>query len=223
MVALLQAEELTFSPHEAMTCRVSFALEAGAALRIEGSSGSGKTTLLRVLARLQGAAGGALRLAGESMVEVPPARWRRQVALLPQRPAMLPGSVADNLALAGAPRRFRRALDVKRAEGLLDRLGLDPQRLWTLDAQRLSGGEAARVALCRALLADPPLLLLDEPTASLDAQSARLLIALCERQLDEGRGLLLVAHESAAWHEALGERLTTLALDEGRHGEGGVA
>jgi ABC-type iron transport system FetAB ATPase subunit len=212
MAACLEARSLTFSPHAALTRQVSFSVEAGQALRVDGPSGAGKTTLLRVLARLSAADAGELLLGGEPAEGLPVARWRREVALLAQRPVMLPGGVADNLGLAGAPRRFRAPLEIERAKQVLSELELDVGRLWSMDAQRLSGGEAARVALCRALLADPRVLLLDEPTASLDAESAAALIALCGRQLEQGRALLLVAHDSAAWHQALGERLQVLEL-----------
>lgn len=187
-------------------------LTAGELLPVLGPSGAGKTTLLRVLARLRARDGGQLELEGVAAERIEVARWRRRVAFLPQRPVMLPGTVRDNLLAVGEARAFRHALDEPRAAALLETLGLDVSRALAQDARTLSGGEAARVALVRALLTDPAILLLDEPTASLDSDAATFVVDLVARELDAGRAALLVAHDPALWQRQLGDRFRTPEL-----------
>ena len=89
----------------------------------------------------------------------------------------------------------------QRARGRMERLGLDPQRIWEQDARTLSGGEAARVALCRALALEPRVLLCDEPTASLDLEHGQALARMLQAWLGSGGALVLVAHDPAPWRE----------------------
>ncbi len=214
MSSLFEVSDLSFSPHREVVVRASFSLSGGEVLHVAGPSGVGKTTLLRVLARLRPmeAGAGAISLAGENATQVAPALWRRRVAFLAQRPVMLSGSVRENLARVGTPRRFRGSLDEERARVLLDRLGLDRQRIFDQDARLLSGGEAARVALCRALLTDPQVLLLDEVTASLDAEHAEALVAVVGDLLAVGVAAVVVAHDPAIWRKGLGSHLRELTL-----------
>ena len=209
---LLQARGLRFAPHPAHTHELDFTVAAGELLPVLGPSGAGKTTLLRVLARLRARDGGELKLDGVPAERVEVARWRRQVAFLPQRPVMLPGTVHDNLAAVGQARAFRQAIDESRAAALLESLALDAPRALAQDARTLSGGEAARVALVRALLTDPAVLLLDEPTASLDRDAATLVVAMVAQQLEAGRAALLVAHDPALWRRQLGDLFRTPEL-----------
>lgn len=209
---LLRARGLRFSPHPAHSHELDFALAAGQLLPVLGPSGAGKTTLLRVLARLRAREGGELELEGVAAERIEVVRWRRRVAFLPQRPVMLPGTVRDNLLAVGEARAFRHALDESRTTALLEALGLDAHRALAQDARTLSGGEAARVALVRALLTDPAVLLLDEPTASLDSDAATSVVDLVARELDAGRAALLVAHDPGLWRSQLGGRFRTPEL-----------
>jgi putative ABC transport system ATP-binding protein len=127
-----------------------------------GPSGSGKSTLLRLLNRLADPDAGVVRFHGTDVRELDPLDLRRRVGLVPQLPAPVPGSVADNVCFG--PRLEGREVD---PEGPVRLAGLDPSFL-DRDAARLSVGEQQRVMLARALALEPEVLLLDEPTASLD-------------------------------------------------------
>ena len=171
---------------------------AGALVDVVGPSGAGKSTLLLALARLLPGASGDLSLDGEAAEAIDPRVWRLRVAYLPQRNALLPGTVAENLTLpwrlkvrAGSQppeqNALREALDrVHLADVALDR-----------DVERLSEGQAARIALLRTLLTGPRVLLLDEPDAALDAQSAAEVGKLTREFADGGGAVLRVRHHVA--------------------------
>ncbi len=198
---------------------VSFELRRGEALQVEGPSGCGKSTLLRVLCRLEAARGGTLALEGQTADELPPRRWRRRLAYLAQQPVMLPGSVADNLSAPFAVDDHRRSsrYDADRAAELLEAVGLDPRPLLERDARVLSGGEAARVALCRALLLEPRALLCDELTAALDDSRATAVVDRVGRYLADGGALVVVAHDHARWARVAGAApLRQLRLEDRR-------
>lgn len=176
---------------------VSATLSAGGVLTVGGPSGAGKSTLLRVLARLRDCSGGEARLGGISWKEFPAVLWRRLVHYLAQKPAIFDGTVLDNLKkpfeLATVKKDL--AFDQAAAKTGLERLLL-PAGLLHQDARTLSGGEAARVALLRALLLNPAVLLLDEPTAALDEKARSAVLGVVGQWLAEepNRGVVLVSH-----------------------------
>ena len=137
------------------------AIPAGATC-VAGPSGSGKSTLLRLLDRLSDAESGTVRYRGEDVRERDPLELRREVVLVPQLPALLEGTVADNIRFAAD--LAGRQPDVK---GLLDLAGLKPS-FASRAGSKLSVGEQQRAMLARALAVDPRVLLLDEPTSALD-------------------------------------------------------
>lgn len=206
---MLEAREVQTTLAKERSIHASFCLPAGQALQVSGPSGCGKTTLLRMLARLDARQGGELLLKGTPAAQVQPTRWRRQVLYLAQQPVMFEGTVAQNLlagfdtTLADAPGSEHQA----EATRLLEALLLEPEELLEQEARTLSVGEAARVALCRALLIQPAVLLADEPTASLDPDAASTLVALLQQRLQQGMALVLVAHDEAPWAELRRKRL----------------
>lgn len=147
-------------------------LEPGAVMGVVGPSGSGKTTLLRTLAGLVPLTAGELSLEGKAIEHWEPSHWRRRIGLLPQRPFLFVGTVADNLDLPGMLRSAHliRAELAPRAE-MMETLGL-PADVLQWPVAELSEGQAARIGLARAVAAGPSVLLLDEPTAALDEESA---------------------------------------------------
>ena len=160
------------------------------ATAILGPSGSGKSTLLRLLNRLADPDKGTVRYRGEDVRSYDVLELRRRACLVPQLPAPLPGTVADNVGYG--PRLRGREVDPKRP---LELAGLGPALL-DRDASRLSVGEQQRVMLARALALEPEVLLLDEPTAALDevAREAveRTLSGLRERA---GLSMIVVTHD----------------------------
>ncbi len=144
---------------------VSVRLPVGAS-SVVGPSGSGKSTLLRLLNRLADPDSGRVVYEGTDVRDRDPLELRREVSLVPQLPALIEGSVHDNVAYG--PRLAGHSFDARRC---LELAGLDPA-FEDRDSSRLSVGEQQRVMLARALALQPRVLLLDEPTSALD-QSAR--------------------------------------------------
>ena len=170
----------------------SAAVPAGRLTVMVGPSGAGKTTLLRLLNRLDDPDGGAVYLAGRDVRSYDVLDLRRRVQVVGQVPVTFPGTVADNLLLA-AP-----AADGVRADaaGCLARVGLDPA-LAGREADRLSVGEAQRLALARSLALLPEVLALDEPTSALDTASKAGIVSLIRGLADSGLTIVMVTHDPA--------------------------
>jgi putative ABC transport system ATP-binding protein len=183
---------------------VSFSVAAGGAFTVLGPSGSGKSTLLRCLNRLLEPSAGRVLLDGRDARELPVQELRRRVGMVFQTAALFDGSVLDNV-LYGPRLRGDRAEHAAgdadaactQAEGLLRRVGL-PAAFCDKPVTELSGGEAQRVSLARALANEPEVLLLDEPTAALDP-TARQVIEdlLVELAADTDLTFLFVTHNLA--------------------------
>jgi putative ABC transport system ATP-binding protein len=157
---------------------------------IVGPSGSGKSTLLRLLNRLDDPLSGEICWRGQPLDELRPDALRRQVAMVFQRPPLFAGSVLDNFRVAVAD------IDEDRALHLLDHVGL-PAELLHRDAADLSGGEAQRMCVARALMTRPMVVLADEPTAALDGEARNTIEELAQQLADEGTPLVWVSHDTA--------------------------
>ncbi len=149
---------------------------------------AGKTTLLRLLNRLEEPDSGRICLHGQPLPDLDVLALRRRIALVAQAPVLLTGHVLDELR-AGQP-----GLDRDQAAGLLDQVSL-PTAMLTRSTAGLSGGEAQRLCLARALAARPQVLLLDEPTSALDAGSARAVEQVAESFVADGGSVVLVSHD----------------------------
>ncbi len=182
--------------------QVDLELPEGGCTVLVGPSGSGKTTLLRLCNRLEVATAGVLRFRGEDVAHLDPLRLRRRVGMVFQRPVPFGGSVLDNLRVA------RPAVTVEAGVEALGRVGL-PAPFLEREQATLSGGEGQRACLARTLLADPEVLLLDEPTASLDADAAAGLERLALDLAGRGTSLLWVTHDRAQ-ADRLADRLVVV-------------
>jgi putative ABC transport system ATP-binding protein len=171
--------------------RMSARIPEGASA-IAGPSGCGKSTVLRLLDRLADPASGTVRYRGRDLRELDPLALRKEVCLVPQLPALLPGTVADNLRFAG------RLVGVEPDCARLLRLaGLDGSYAGR-ESERLSVGEQQRVMLARALALEPSVLLLDEPTSALDEEARGAVEAtLLGLRSELDASLVLVTHDAA--------------------------
>jgi putative ABC transport system ATP-binding protein len=192
--ALLAARGITVLRDGArIVDRASITFEAASVSTIQGGSGSGKSTLLRAIATLIPISEGTVLFEGRDVRSVPITDYRRRVAYVPQLPSMFDGDVADNVR---AGPRFRGVtLDDSEVVPLVERVGLSTE-IVTRVASELSGGERLRVALARALANEPRVLLLDEPTASLDPQSATIILDLLLALAKAGTAMIVVTHSA---------------------------
>ncbi len=187
---------------------------AGQALAVLGPNGAGKSTLLQVLALLLEPTEGTLVLRGESALEG--GRWtgngrlltqRRQVTLIHQKPVLFRTTVGANLSMGLRERGLAAGEIEARVEQTLTRVGLEG--FARRPARQLSGGEAQRVVLARALVLETPILLLDEPTSYLDARFRPMLEELLRERSEQGTTLVMATHEESL-ADALASRTITM-------------
>ena len=175
---------------------IDLVIPPGEMLAIVGSSGGGKSTLLSLLVRLEDPTSGRILVGDHELGLLDAAAWRRRTALVPQRPTLFRGTVADNIRL-GDPsaddERVRDAAARAGADPFVARLAAGYETIVGDGGRQLSTGQRRRLALARAFLRDAPLVVLDEPTADLDAASAEIVADAIER-LRVGRTVVLVAH-----------------------------
>ena len=189
---------------------INFTLESGEVLAVVGPSGAGKSTLLRLLNRLDEPTGGTVLLSGTDTRGMAPRELRRRIGMVMQRAYLFPGTVAENVAFG--PQQQGQIMSSEEIEGLLAQVGLSGYA--SRNALTLSGGEAQRVAITRALANQPEVLLLDEPTSALDEIARRGVETLLE-------SLVRQRHLTCVWVTHSIEQARTmadkvLAIDSGR-------
>lgn len=167
---------------------VDLVIESVGVTALVGPSGAGKSTLLRLLNRLESPTGGEIAYRGRPLAGLDPLSHRREVGMVFQRPALFGGTTLDNLRVADP------LLRVESAEALLQRVGLSSELL-ERDAAKLSGGEAQRLSIARALAAQPRVLLMDEPTASVDPALRYGLEDLALELASQGIAVIWVSHD----------------------------
>ncbi len=175
---------------------VSFRVEPGRWLGISGPTGAGKTTLVSLLARFYDPTGGSVRLDGVDLRDYQLEDLRRQLTIVLQEPTLFSCSIAENIAY-GRPHATRADIEAAAAAANAhDFVSALPEGYETLAGERgmlLSGGERQRIGLARAFLRDAPVLVLDEPTSSVDVGTEAAIMQAMERLL-AGRTALMIAH-----------------------------
>lgn len=201
---------------------ISFTLEPGTATTIVGPSGAGKSTLARLLLRFFDPSEGRITLGGVDLRHIETAQLHRRIGFVLQEVRLIHASVRDNIALGRPSASQREIEDAARAANIHERIVALPRGYDSVvgeDAQ-LSGGERQRVSIARAVLLDPPVLVLDEATAAADA-SNEVAIQDALSHFAQGRTLLVIAHRlDTAMHA---DRILVLEdaaiVEQGTHGQ----
>ena len=193
---------------------VSFRIRAGERVAIIGRVGSGKSTLQKLILGLFRPTGGSIRVDGIDTNQIDPAELRRNIGYVPQDVVLFYGSLRDNIAM-GSPHVHDASVAAAADQaGLTGFVNSHPQGFDMIIGERgdtLSGGQRKAVAIARALLNSPPILLLDEPTSNMDHSTERQIYQTLEAVLP-GRTLVLVTHHNALL--SLVDRL--IVIDQGR-------
>jgi putative ABC transport system ATP-binding protein len=173
---------------------ITIAIEKGEVVAVVGPSGSGKSSFLRLLNRLDEPTTGTVYLEGADYRRLAPRELRRRVGMVTQIPYLFPGTVADNLRYG--PRQRGEDLSEDIIAALLDQVGLAHRS--ESDVANLSGGEAQRVSLARAIANGPAVLLMDEPTSALDEESKLEVEALILKVVRQNAlTCVIVSHDPA--------------------------
>ncbi|MCX7747315.1 MAG: ATP-binding cassette domain-containing protein [Clostridia bacterium] len=171
---------------------------------IIGESGSGKTTLIRILNNLISADSGEITLNGRNLEEMDPIELRRKVIMLSQTPVVFPGSTEENL-LIGLKFSGKPSVTEEHLQSALQMVKLNKNL--NDDPQKFSGGEKQRLALARALLLEPEILLLDEPSSSLDEETEDFIIRRVVDYIKEKNKTLIMVTHSKKIAYGFGERI----------------
>lgn len=209
-------QDVTFGydPARPVLREISFEVQPGQNIALIGPSGAGKSTLLSLLLRFYDPQQGRVLVDGRDIREFQYRSLRRQIAVVPQEPVLFSATVAENIAYgrpAATREEIREAARLAGADEFIEKL---PQGYDTPVGERgslLSGGQRQRLALARAFLKRAPILILDEPTTALDAETEAAVLESLER-LREGRTVLVVAHRLSTVRSAD----VLLVLHEGR-------
>lgn len=192
---MIEFENVTKIIRKTVVSDLSFKVEEGETLVILGRSGSGKTSSLKMVNRLIDPTKGIIRIKGEDIATLDPIKLRRTIGYVVQEIGLFPHmTISENIALV--PRMLRQHHIGNRVDQLLEMVGLDPKEYGPRYPKELSGGQRQRVGVARALAADPPIILMDEPFGALDPLTREEirseLIRLKERI---GKTMLFVTHD----------------------------
>ncbi len=215
----IQFQNVTYgfnrSVHHKIISDIRFSIASGQTLVLLGRSGSGKTTLLKLINRLLVPTTGQVIVRGRSTTEWDSIRLRRSIGYVIQEAGLFPHfTVTQNIALVPTLEKWDAARISSRVNELLTLVGLDPVEFASRKPHELSGGQRQRVGVARALAADPPILLMDEPFGALDpvtrAELQREFSAIARRL---GKTIVFVTHDL---REALLLASRIILLESGR-------
>jgi putative ABC transport system ATP-binding protein len=200
MTPLLDIKNLSFA-YDGSTAlvfdRLSVTVQEGEFILVKGPSGSGKSTLLRLICRLNQPRDGSILFQGNNITTIAPAKLRSMISYVAQIPQMIDATVQENLILP-----FSFAINADKLKPSTEELREMLRKFYLADvspdqsAMKLSIGQKQRLAIMRALLQQPQLLLLDEPTSALDHESASMVFAIIERLNTEDRKTLITVTHS---------------------------
>lgn len=191
---ILHIDEL-YIPKEKVTC-------------IIGQSGSGKTTLIRMLNKLISCEEGEIIYKGKNLKEVDSVSLRREVIMLPQNPVMFPGTIQENLLIG---LKFSEKPLVSESKLLEMLCFMNLEKSLNENIEKLSGGEKQRIALGRILLMKPEVLLLDEPSSSLDEETENLIISKVIAYVKSNKKTLIMVTHSSRVAEVFSDNIIEIA------------
>jgi subfamily B ATP-binding cassette protein MsbA len=212
--------EFAYEPGQPVLQGVNLRIRRGEVVAVVGASGAGKTTLANLIPRFFDPTGGSLRVDGHDLRDVTLASLRAQIGMVTQETILFNDTVFNNIAYGRMSERHSVVEDAARTALAHDFISAMPEGYGTLigeRGQRLSGGQRQRIAIARAILKNPPILILDEATSELDTES-ELLVQRALQNLMEGRTVLVIAHRLSTVRRA--DRI--LVVDDGRISEEGT-
>lgn len=210
-MAILSIKDLVYEADNTKILRgITLDVEKGDCISIVGQSGSGKSTFLKLCSDLIPVTSGELYFEGKNYNEFNPLELRRKISYCVQLPHLFGDKVVENLEF---PFKIRKKhMDKEKVIALLKRFNLDETFLYK-DVKSLSGGEKQRIALIRNFIFEPKVLLLDEATAALDKENARVIEEYIKELNDKGVTVLWITHSKEQSEGIFNKRI---AIDEGK-------
>ena len=210
----------SYNTREEVLRGIDLNIEPGEVMAIVGHSGAGKTTLTSLIVRAMDPTHGRILIDGQDLRAISLASLRQNIGIVAQETFLFNASIRENIAYARPEANLDEVIEAARAANILDLIDGMPEGVDTVVGERgvrLSGGEKQRIAIARALLKDPPILILDEATSSVDTESERLIQESLSRLL-VGRTTFIIAHRLATVRYA--DRI--VVLSDGRVAESGT-
>ncbi|MCS7181184.1 MAG: ATP-binding cassette domain-containing protein, partial [bacterium] len=203
-----------YDPYQPILKNISFKIEPGETVGIVGKSGSGKTTIINLLCKFYDIQEGEILIDGKNIKEITSYELRKHIGLVLQEPFLFRGTIAENISYGKPDATFEEIINAAKIANAHEFIMKFPNGYDTLLGERgagLSGGEKQRITIARAILCDPPILILDEATSSVDTESEKK-IQDALSALWKGRTTIIIAHRLSTLREA--DKI--IVIDNGR-------